>query len=99
MTEDEKKQKVLDALSKGDFTFANSSKVDQYPKIERKFMEEVLDCTKYLITDDSLLSDFCFELPTVREDCFKVFKIDIEPVLDGYLWEVFDFIDQKQKLC
>jgi len=99
MTEDEKKQKVLDAIARGDIEFAGSTKVDQYPEIERKFMEQVMDCRSYFITDSSMLSDFSFgELKAVREDCLKVFKIDIEPVLHGYLWEVFEFIDQKQKL-
>lgn len=91
-----KTQEIKEKLKNGQLKIVMGSedKLNTYPDIKKYFLQRVLP-PPVLITDHSYLRDFKLYFDGVRLQCLDQFNVDIKPVMDKKLWEIFEYIDSK----
>lgn len=94
-----KKQELKNKIKSGSLkiVFAPQNQVNFYEDIKNKFLEKVLNHPEAWISDESKLSNFNQWLPGVRLLTLENFNVDILPVIDRPLSEIFAYIDSKPK--
>jgi hypothetical protein len=86
MDDDEIRARIRKAVAEGKITRAESTVIEQRATLCRRFMQNVVGLKKYLVTDQTSLTDFRSMgedrdewLATLRRKALEEFHVDITP--------------------
>lgn len=89
-----------------EFELAFQCSIDKYEDLAQEFLNEIFGIEGALVTDESTLTDFDFELTgeTVEhhtqdtlDKIEEVYGIDVSDIEGLVLWKILERIDERQK--